>query len=64
MTFMLGIRYLHRVSIWDYKKWDFQNKTASDFTVQLRINDKMWRNYKMRAEMDKDTPKLDDYVKE
>lgn len=22
----------------------------------------MWRNYKMRAEMDKDTPKLDDYV--
>ena len=53
---------MHRASIWDYKKWDFENKTVSDFTIQVRISEKMWANYQMRCKMDENTPKLDKYV--
>jgi len=57
--FLLSVRYLHRISIWDYKKWDHLNKTASDFTIKILISDLVWSNYQMRVEMDKDTPPLD-----
>jgi hypothetical protein len=43
--FLSCFHYLKEVSDLDFKKWDVNNVTASDFTVMMEITDKMWKNY-------------------
>lgn len=42
ICYMLTIWYLKNSAGMDFKVWDLQNTTATDFTIEFGITDKMW----------------------
>ena len=48
-----------RVVNLEYKLWDVKNISASDFTVELTIKDRMWASYKNRKKADASFPDFD-----
>ena len=45
MLYTLTIYYLSNTSYLDFKLWDVYTVTPADFTVEMHISKKMWKNF-------------------
>jgi len=42
VLFMIVVWYLRKTNDVDFMKWDLENLTASDFTIEYEITEDMW----------------------
>ena len=45
ITYVYAFIFNHSLEI-EYKVWDYHSLTASNFTVELKVTNEMWRNFK------------------
>ena len=51
LLFLLTHWYLKETAVIDFKVWDVETVTASDFTVEYSITDEVWRYFKAKADV-------------
>ena len=51
LIFLLTHWYLRETAVIDFKLWDVETVTASDFTVEYVISDKVWSKFKAMASL-------------
>ena len=49
MLFLLTHWYLSETAVIDFKLWDVETVTASDFTVEYTITDEVWAQFRGTA---------------
>ena len=49
MLFLLTHWYLNETAVIDFKLWDVETVTASDFTVEYIITDEVWAKFRLTA---------------
>jgi hypothetical protein len=45
VLFLIVIWYLRKVNDVEFMKWDIENLTASDFTIEYEITKEMWDTF-------------------
>ena len=51
LLFLLTHWYLKETAVIDFKVWDVETVTASDFTVEYTVTDAVWRYFKAKADV-------------
>jgi hypothetical protein len=46
LTLIISLKYLNTVNDIEYKQWDISTCTPGDYTIRMKITDKMYENYK------------------
>lgn len=46
LTLIISLKYLNTVNDIEYKQWDISTCTPGDYTIRMKISDKMYENYK------------------
>ena len=65
IIFLCVVYYLKATTNLDFKTWDIDTTTASDFTVQMPISDDMWNWYQREKKNNPNfTLPLDQHIKQ